>query len=95
MTEEIAGTPGWVDERLDHLLAGVPASSEVGAARAAYLDCLASRKSPAAPSDQLGAEFVGCRSTFLAALRTHAGTAELGTLGQQLELLEAEIDGDS
>ena len=95
MTEEIAATPGWVDERLDVLLAEVPASPEVEAARAAYLDCLAARKSPAAPSDQLGAEFVECRRVFLSALRTHAEAAELGTLGEQLKLLEAEIDGDS
>ena len=93
MTEEIAATPGWVDGRLDQLLAGMPASPEIGAARAAYLDCLAARKAPAAPSDQLGAEFADCRSAFLAALRRHG--APLGALGEQLERLEAEIDGES
>ena len=91
MTEEIAAAPGWVDERLDGVFASLPQSAEVVAARNAYLDCLAAQKSPAAPSDMLGAEFNGCRSALLRSLRAcHAEFDEAG-LKQRLETLEAEL----
>ena len=96
MTEEIAATPGWTDNRLDQVFAGLPDTDAVAAARVAYEDCLASRKAPAAPSDMLGTEFAPCRSGLHAALR-QAGVdeARLERLEQALEAVEAEIASGS
>ncbi len=96
MTEEIAGTPGWVDARLDQVFAPLPAGDAVAAARAAYADCLAGSKDPVAPSDDLGAEFNGCRTRLDAALAA-AGVPEgdRTALDAALEALEAEITADS
>ncbi len=94
MTEEIASTPGWVEQRLDDLFAALPASA--GPARAAYGACLGRQKAPAAPSDLLGAEFDGCRPALhhtLAGLGLASDT--LAQLDRQLEALEAEIAEDS
>ncbi len=90
MTEEIAATPAWAEERLDEVFAGLPPATK--AARNAYLACLASRKSPAAPSDLLGAEFEGCRMNLRRALM--AAGVEHGVLDRidpALEALEAEV----
>ena len=84
MTEEIAATPGWVDARLDAILAASPA-------RDAYADCLARAKQPGAPSDMLGAEFDRCRR----ALRHAVEQADWAALEPQLEALEAEIAAES
>ncbi len=94
MTEEIAATPGWVEERLDKVFAGLPLDASAG--RSAYLTCLASRKSPAAPSDLLGAEFEGCRGALRRAL-LGAGLdrSAWSDLDKALEALEAELAGDS
>ena len=94
MTEEIAATPGWVDQRLDEAFAGLPAS--VGPAREAYAACLGRRKAPAAPSDMLGSEFNGCRTALHHAL-AGLGLADdaLVQLDQRLEALEAEVAEDS
>ncbi len=86
MTEEIAATPGWVDARLDEILAAVPRD-----ARAAYADCLARAKQPGAPSDTLGAEFNRCRT----ALRDAVPHSEWAELVPRLEALEAEIAAES
>ena len=96
MTEEIAATPGWIADRLDQVFAGLPGTGAVGAARAAYEDCLAARKAPAAPSDMLGTEFASCRPGLHAALR-QAGVdeARLERLEQALEAVEAEIAAGS
>ena len=96
MTEEIAATPGWVDERLDQVFASLPASAAVASARRSYADCLARDKAPAAPSDMLGAEFAECRPRLRAALLS-AGMdhAALSKLDAALEALEAEVAGDS
>ena len=96
MTEEIAGTPGWVDARLDEVFAALPPSDAVSAARATYADCLAGQKDPVAPSHDLGAEFNGCRARLRAALAS-AGVSgdKWATLDQALEALEAEITADS
>ena len=96
MTEEIPATPGWVDERLDHVFAALPPGAEVAAARRSYSDCLARDKAPAAPSDMLGAEFAECRPRLRVALLS-AGIdhAALSELDAALETLEAEIAGDS
>ncbi len=94
MTEEIASTPGWVEQRLDEVFAGLPPSA--GPARTEYGACLGRRKAPAAPSDMLGSEFNGCRSALrhtLAGLGLEDGA--LAQLDQQLEALEAEIAEDS
>lgn len=94
MTEEIASTPGWVEQRLDDVFAALPASS--GPAREAYGACLGRQKAPGAPSDMLGAEFDGCRPALhhaLAALGLASDT--LAQLDRQLEALEAEIAEDS
>ena len=86
MTEEIAATPGWVDGRLDELLAGV--TSE---ARSAYAECLAQAKQPGAPSDLLGAEFSGC----WAQLKLAVPPEQWAGLMPKLESLEAEIAAES
>lgn len=94
MTEEIASTPSWVEQRLDELFAALPQSA--GPARTAYGACLGRRKAPAAPSDMLGSEFDGCRPALrhtLAGLGLEDGT--LAQLDRQLEALEAEIAEDS
>ena len=96
MTEEIAATPGWVDERLDKLFAPLPTSPAVTAACRAYAVCLGSRKAPAAPSDMLGAEFEACRPALHRALQ-QAGVDAGVVAGLEggLEALEAEIAADS
>lgn len=96
LTEEIASTPSWVEQRLDEVFAALPARPGLGAARNGYLTCLARKKSPAAPSDILGAEFDGCRGALrqqLAGLGL-PGDA-MASLDRQLEALEAEIAEDS
>ena len=96
MTEEIAGTPGWVDARLDEVFAALPRSDAVAAARAAYSDCLARQKDPVAPSGDLGSEFNGCRGRLRAALASAGVPGEdWATLDQALEAVEAEITADS
>lgn len=93
MTEEIAATPGWVDERLEELFASLPGSEAVQTARAAYAICLAGDKAPGAPSDTLGSEFATCRLALNRSLR--AAGIETGPLEGALEALEAEIAGGS
>ena len=93
MTEEIAATPGWVDERLDQVFAPLPRTDAVRTARAAYADCLARRKSPAAPSTMEGAEVEPCHQALLSALR-HAGVEAPG-LHAALEEMEAELAEES
>lgn len=96
MTEDIAATPGWVDQRLDALFAGLPPLPGLDAARQAYATCLAARKSPAAPSDMLGAEYEPCRPALRRALLEAGAEADtLPGLDAELEALEAEIAGDS
>jgi hypothetical protein len=96
LTEEIAGTPGWVDARLDQVFAALPGGDAVTAGKAAYADCLARQKDPVAPADDMGAEFDGCRGRLRAALSS-AGVSgqDWATLDQALEALEAEITADS
>ena len=96
MTEEVAGTPGWVDARLDQVFAPLPAGGAVAEARAAYEDCLAGSKDPVGPSDELGAEFNGCRARLHAALAA-AGVPDQDrtVLDEALEALEAEVAADS
>lgn len=94
MTEEIAATPSWVEQRLDEIFADLPAAARP--AREGYLSCIARRKAPAAPSDMLGAEFEACRP----ALRRGLGglgldAATLAALEQNLEALEAEYAAES
>jgi len=96
VTEEIASTPSWVEQRLDDVFAALPAHPGLAAARNGYLTCLARKKAPAAPSDILGTEFDGCRG----ALRRHLTglgltDATMAQLDQQLEALEAEVAEDS
>ena len=94
MTEEIAATPGWVEQRLDEAFAGLPASA--GSAREAYGACLGHRKAPAAPSDLLGAEFNGCRAALRRALAGAGLDGDtVAQLDRRLEALEAEIAEDS
>ena len=93
MTEEIAATPGWVDERLDEVFAALPRTNAVRAARSAYADCLAARKAPAAPSDMDGAEAEPCHQALLRA-RRHAGVEAPG-LHAALEAMEAELAENS
>ena len=92
MTEEIAATPGWVDQRLDEIFRDLPQTSAVSSCREQYAGCLATQKEPAAPTDALGAEFNRCRSLLMAGL-AGAGLDEaaLDRLTERLERLEAEI----
>ncbi len=92
MTDPMAATPGWVDEALDRLFAGL----EAGNARTAFADCLARSKAPAAPSDLLGAEFETCHGNLRRALLA-AGIdrARVEDVLRQAEALEAELAGDS
>ena len=92
MPEEIAATPGWVDGRLDEAFAGLPGSPAVSTARDRYAACLAGEKSPSAPTDNLGAEFNGCRSALMTAL-AEAGVddATMAALDARLEAVEAEV----
>lgn len=96
MTEEIAATPGWVDDGLDALFATLPDVPGLKAARAAYAVCLATRKQPAVPSDMLGAEFEPCRPALHRAL-LDAGIEQAAWTSMEptLEALEAEIADDS
>jgi len=94
MTEEIASTPGWVEERLDEAFAGLPEAA--GPARDAYATCLARRKAPAAPSDLLGAEFQDCQGTLRRdLLAAGVDRATWDRVQPMLESLEAEIGQDS
>lgn len=93
MTEEIASTPGWVDERLDELFSRLPLTPTLIDARRAYSDCLADSKQPGAPSDMLGAEFTRCRATLHRTLQA-AGVSS-AELDPGLEALEAEITSGS
>ena len=94
MTEEIASTPGWVEQRLDEVFAALPPGAAT--ARTAYGACLGRRKAPAAPSDMLGAEFDGCRAALRHALAgLQLDKDALAQLDRQLEALEAEIAEDS
>ncbi|MBC7800572.1 MAG: hypothetical protein H7Z10_08110 [Gemmatimonadaceae bacterium] len=87
MTEEIAATPGWVEQRLETVFAGLP-----DAERDRYADCLARQKVPGGPSDELGTEFAGCRPMLRRALIGAGIAAEtLDALDAQLAALEAEI----
>ena len=94
MTEEIASTPGWVDEKLDRLFADLP--DEAQPLRDGYAACLARQKAPAAPSDLLGAEFESCRATLRRGISGLAlDAAVIDRLDAALEALEAEIAGQS
>ena len=94
MTEEIASTPGWVEQRLDEIFGALPGGA--GPARDAYGACRGRRKAPAAPSDMLGAEFTSCRATARHALAgLGLDDATLAQVDGQLEALEAEIAEDS
>ena len=94
MTEPIAATPGWVDDRLDTIFARLPPAAQP--ACNAFAECLASSKSPAAPSDMLGTEFEPCHAAFRQALQGFG--LDAGLLSEvmgDLEALEAEIAADS
>ena len=94
MTDPIAATPGWVDDRLETIFGRLP--MEAQPACNAFAECLASSKAPAAPSDMLGAEFEPCHAAFRQALRGAAiEPALLETVMRDLEALEAEIASDS
>ena len=94
MTEEIAATPGWVEERLEEVFAGL--SDATRQARDAYVACLARAKTPGAPSDLLGAEFDRCRAKLhLALLAAGVDHGTLDRLTPRLEALEAELTAES
>ena len=93
MTEEIAATPGWVDQRIEAAFAGLPPSDGLRAVQEEYADCLARSKAPGAPSDMLGAEFNRCRTALRAGL--HALGVDGSGLDERLEALEAEVAADS
>ena len=94
MTEPIPATPGWVDERLEHIFAKLPA--ETRPALDQFAACLASSKTAAAPSDLLGAEFEPCHAALRRALlRAGVENTVLDAVMTDTEALEAEISADS
>ena len=94
MTEPIPATPGWVDERLDTIFARLPDAARPAAA--AFAECLAQTKSPASPSDLLGAEFEPCHAALRQALlRANLDDAAIAEAMRQLEALEAEVAAQS
>ena len=95
MTEEIPAAPGWIEGRLDEIFAEL--GGERGtAARERYLNCLSGAKSPAAPSDLLGAECERCRRALLASLQSDGVAPDaLDRVGKRLEEMEAELAADS
>ncbi len=96
MTDPMAATPGWVADRLDDAFAPLPRTAAVAAARAAYAECLAARKAPAAPSDMLGAEFAACRPALRrAVLAAGVDEAAVAALEARLGAVEAEVAGES
>lgn len=94
MTEAIPATPGWVDEALDRLFADL--GPDLLDARAAFADCLARSKSPATPSDLLGAEFENCHASLRRALLS-AGVERsiVASVLSRAEALESDIAADS
>lgn len=92
MPEEIAATPGWVDQRLDEVFAGLPQTPAVRACCDRYAACLAGEKEPSTPTDELGTEFNDCRSALMTAL-AGAGVDDAirADLDARLEAMEAEI----
>jgi len=89
MSEDAPATPGWVEARLDEILAGLPA---VGHCRGAYLDCLARCRPPADPGEGRDR----CRAVVLDCLAgTGMDPAALRRLDTALEALEAEIGEDT
>ncbi len=84
-TEDSAVTPGWVDQELDEIFAGLPAQS--AGQRAAYAECLAASRT----GDVEGAHD-RCRTVLLEGLRGDGvEAAALARLVDRLEALEAEI----
>jgi hypothetical protein len=94
MPEEIPATPGWADRRADEAFATLPKTPAVKSAIDAYMACLATRKSPSTPSDTLGSEFNGCRTSLRRTLESEA-VESLDALDAKLEALEAEIAAGS
>ena len=96
MPEEIAATPGWVDQRLDEVFAGLPREPAVRACCDQYAACLAGEKEPSTPTDALGTEFNDCRAALMTAL-AGAGVDDAirADLDIKLEVMEAEIAEES
>ena len=92
MPEEIAATPGWVDQRLDEVFADLPQDPAVRACCDQYAACLAGQKEPSTPTDELGTEFNNCRGALMAAL-AGAGVDDAirAALDIRLEAVEAKI----
>lgn len=94
MTDPMAATPGWVDSRLDGIIARLPSAAKP--AVDAFAECLADSKQPATPSDMLGAEFAPCHARMRQALQhLQIEPALLKDVMGDLEALEAEIAADS
>jgi hypothetical protein len=88
MAEERAATPGWVEERLDEILAAHPIGAAGARCRSGYLACLAGCRG--AIDAEEGHD--RCRAAFLGCLREHGlPHAMLAALAGDLEELEAEI----
>lgn len=96
MTEDLAATPGWLERRLDEVLADLPPGAALKQARADYLRCLVRHKAPSVPSDLLGEEFASCRRALhLALMPLHLPRAAAEELDRRLEALEAEFDAEA
>lgn len=94
MTEPVPATPGWVEEKLERIFAGL--APEAKPACDAFAACLARSKAPASPSDLLGAEFEPCHATLRQdLLQAGIDRAVIAAIGQDLEALEAEVAAES
>ena len=80
---------------MDAAFASLPDSAALRGAKAAYLSCLALRKAPAAPSDNLGQEFEPCRAALLRALHKAGLASPDPALTAELDAVEAEMAGES
>ncbi|MBV9653681.1 MAG: hypothetical protein JOZ42_03860 [Acetobacteraceae bacterium] len=91
MAEDIAATPGWVEERLDEIwsAAGIADTPQTASARNTYLGCLATCGTGADDPERCQDL---CRQAFVEDLRSARVPAEaIAGLESRLEQLEAEI----
>jgi hypothetical protein len=89
-TEDTPATPGWVEQRLDEVMAALPPAlaQALATERDGYLDCLAGTTGPEDPL--VGRE--RCHAAMLRRLRADGlDDAALDQLHEQLERLEAEL----
>lgn len=88
-TEDVPSAPGWVEQSVDEIFFTLRQGPSTNKLRNAYLDCLASTRSP----EDIDAAHDRCRQTLIKALREqeHVAGPALASLELKLEALEAAI----